>query len=182
FTQFYNTARCWPSRAAILTGYYAQQVHRDGLPGLGGGGRGVRQRWARLLPDYLRPLGYRSYHSGKWHVDGLPLAGGFDRSYLLQDQGRYFNPRVHYEDDQRLPPVEPGTGYYATRAVADHAIKCLREHAAKYADRPFFHYLAFTCPHFPLQTLPEDIARYHEHYRKSWDAVREERWQRMTRM
>src|SRR5438093_11794426 len=85
FTQFYNTARCWPSRASILTGYYAQQVHRDGLPGLGGGARGVRQRWARLLPDFLKPLGYRSYHSGKWHVDGLPLQGGFDRSYLLQD-------------------------------------------------------------------------------------------------
>ena len=80
YTQFYNTARCWPTRAALLTGYYAQQVHRDALPGLGGGGRGKRQPWARLLPDFLKPLGYRSYHSGKWHVDGKVLAGGFDRS------------------------------------------------------------------------------------------------------
>src|SRR6188472_706476 len=59
FTQFYNTARCWPTRAALLTGYYAQQVHRDGLPELGGGGSGVRQKWARLLPDFLKPHGYR---------------------------------------------------------------------------------------------------------------------------
>jgi arylsulfatase len=182
FTQFYNTARCWPSRAALLTGYYAQQVHRDALPGLGGGSRGVRQAWARLLPDFLRPLGYRSYHSGKWHVDGLPLEGGFDRSYLLQDQGRFFNPRVHYEDDKKLPPVEPNSGYYATTAIADHAVKCLQEHAAKYPDRPFFHYLAFTAPHFPLQALPDDIAKYRDRYRPGWDAVRQERWQRMKKM
>src|ERR687883_339872 len=70
FTQFYNTARCWPSRAAILTGYYAQQVRRDTVPGVKSGPQGTRPPWARLLPELLRPLGYRSYHSGKWHVDG----------------------------------------------------------------------------------------------------------------
>jgi arylsulfatase A-like enzyme len=75
FTQFDNTARCWPSRAALLTGYYAQQVHRDALPGLGGGAAGVRQSWARLLPDFLRPLGYRTYHSGKWHLAGRCKTG-----------------------------------------------------------------------------------------------------------
>jgi arylsulfatase len=79
FTQFYNTARCWPSRGALLTGYYAQQIHRDALPELRGGNSGVRQSWARLLPDFLKPAGYRSYHSGKWHIDGKVLDGGFDR-------------------------------------------------------------------------------------------------------
>src|SRR5262245_59383466 len=69
-TQMYNTARCWPTRACLMTGYYAQQVNRDP----------ARQRpaWAALLPELLKPAGYRSYHSGKWHVDGMPLAGGFD--------------------------------------------------------------------------------------------------------
>ena len=106
FTQFYNTARCWPTRAAILTGYYAQQVRRDVLPGVKSGGRGVRPKWAQLLPAMLKPLGYRSYHSGKWHLDGKPLQTGFDRSYYLRDQGRFFSPQVHFKDDKPLPPVK----------------------------------------------------------------------------
>src|SRR4051794_28535912 len=128
FTQFYNTARCWPSRAALLTGYYAQQVRRDTVPGVTSGAQGTRPKWAKLVPELLRPVGYRSYHSGKWHVDGLPLANGFDHSYYVEDLGRYFHPRVHFEDGWELPAVAPGTGYYATTAIADHGIAYLREH------------------------------------------------------
>ncbi len=182
FTQFYNTARCWPTRAALLTGYYAQQVRRDVLPGIRSGGGGRRPDWAPLLPKMLGPAGYRSYHSGKWHIDGMPLENGFDRSYYLRDQGRFFNPKVHHEDDRKLPPIEPGTDYYATTAIADHAIRCLKEHAKHHADRPFFHYLAFTAPHFPLHALPEDIARYRQRYLKGWDAVRTARWRRIQEM
>src|SRR5947207_9989797 len=157
FTQFYNTARCWPTRGALLTGYYAQQIRRDTVPGVRSGGQGVRPTWARLLPEMLKPLGYRSYHSGKWHVDGKALDGGFDHSYLIQDAGRFFSPQVHLEDDQRLPPVDRGSGYYSTTAIADHAIKYLNEHAAQHADQPFLAYVAFLSPHFPLQAPQEDI-------------------------
>ena len=89
FTEFYNTGRCWPSRAAILTGYYAQQVRRDALPGIKSGNNGTRPAWARLLPEMLRPLGYRSYHSGKWHVDGQPLKNGFDHESVNHSKKQY---------------------------------------------------------------------------------------------
>ncbi|HEV7868013.1 MAG TPA: arylsulfatase [Chthoniobacteraceae bacterium] len=179
FTQFYNTARCWPSRAAVLTGYYAQQVRRDAVPGVKSGSQGTRPQWARLLPESLRPLGYRSYHSGKWHIDGEPMQNGFDRSYSLNDHDRYFAPHQHTEDDRRLPQVAPDSGYYASTAIADHAIKCLKEHAEQHSAQPFFEFLAFTAPHFPLQAPAEDIARYKEKYRRGWDLMREERWQRL---
>lgn len=182
FTQFYNTARCWPTRAAIMTGYYAQEVRRDGFNGRGGGARGVRPTWAPLLSASLKPLGYRTYHSGKWHIDGLPLQNGFDHSYSLDDHDRHFAPKKHTEDDKPLPPVEANSGYYTTKAIADHAIKCLREHASTHANAPFFGYVAFTTPHFPLQAPPEDIALYRDTYTRGWDVMREERWKRMKQI
>ncbi|MCX7422530.1 MAG: arylsulfatase [Planctomycetia bacterium] len=184
FTQFYNTARCWPSRAALLTGYYAQQVRRDGFPDgkKGGGSQGTRPAWAKLLPDMLKPMGYRSYHSGKWHVDGARLAGGFDRSYSVEDHDHYFAVKNHFEDDRKLPPVDPAKPHYVTTAIADHAVKCLQDHAEQHAGQPFFSFVAFTSPHFPLQALPEDIARYAAKYRGGWDAARQARWERMTAM
>lgn len=182
YTQFYNTARCWPTRAALLTGYYPQQVGFDALPDLPKSDRRQRPPWARLLPNYLRSLNYRSYHSGKWHLDGGPIAGGFDRSYSLNDQDRYFSPRQHTLDDRPLPPAKRNDGYYATTAIADHAIDFLEEHAEKHADKPFFQYVAFTSPHFPLHALPEDIARYADRYRVGWDVIRRQRWQRIEQM
>lgn len=171
FTQFYNTARCWPSRAALLTGYYAQQVNRDPAA--------LRPKWAALLPELLGGAGYRSYHAGKWHVDGKVRDGGFARSYLVVDQDRFFAPRDHQLDDVPLPQPKPADGYYATVAIADHAVRWLNDHAAAHKHAPFFLYLAFTAPHFPLQALPDDIARYRPRYRAGWDAVRAERWRRV---
>lgn len=184
YTQFYNTARCWPTRAALMTGYYAQQVRRDKLPGVksGGGNAGRRPVWAKLLPERLKEAGYRSYHSGKWHIDGMPIASGFDRSYYLKDQGRFFNPTKHWLDDRPLPPVPKGSGFYATTEVANRAIEFLKSHAAEHRDRPFFQYLAFAAPHFPLHALPEDIAIYKDRYQAGWDVIRQQRWQRQVEL
>jgi arylsulfatase len=86
---------------------------------------------------------------------------------------------VHTEDDKRLPPVTANEHYYSTTAIADHAIQFLKDHAEKYPARPFFEFLAFTCPHFPLQAPPVDIARYRKTYIAGWDAMRLERWTRL---
>lgn len=176
FTQCYNTARCWPTRAALLTGYYAQQVHRDALPQLGGGSDGKRQPWARLLPDFLRPHGYRSYHSGKWHIDGEVLDGGFDHSLNVRNQGNYFTAQGNTIDDAPVKTDDDESGYYTTIATVDHAIGCLQEHAAKHADQPFFQYVAFIAPHFPLHAMPEDIARYRDKYLDGWEQMRQRRF------
>lgn len=178
FTQFYNTARCWPTRGALLTGYYAQQIHRDKLPEAAGGGQGVRQQWARLLPDFLKPAGYRSYHSGKWHIDGKVLAGGFDRSLDMRNQGNFFSAKGNSVDDRPVTPPADENGYYSTIATADHAIECLKDHAANHSDKPFFHYIPFIAPHFPLHALPEDIAKYRDTYLAGWEAMRAARFAR----
>lgn len=192
FTQFYNTSRCWASRASLLTGYYPQGIRRDLLPevdrgeygmfGSVSGANGVRPRWAQLLPAYLQPLGYRAYHSGKWHMDGDRLPAGFDHSYSLEDHNRFFHPVNHLEDDMKLPPVRLGSNYYATTVIADHAIKCLKDHAEKFSGQPFFEYLCFTAPHFPIQARPEDIALYTNRYQVGWDKIRNERFARMKRL
>ncbi len=182
YTQFYNTARCWPTRAALLTGYYAQQVGFDALPDVKTSDRRKRPSWARLLPEYLRPLGYRNYHSGKWHLDSSPLKCGFDRSYALLDYDHNFSPKHHTLDDQPLPPAKLSDGYYSATYIADRAIEFLKEHSDKHPDQPFFTYVAFTVPHFPLQAPPENIAHYADKYQVGWDTIRHDRWQRVEQI
>ena len=174
YSQFYNTARCWPSRAALLTGYYAQQVNRDP--------QGQRPKWAALVPQLLKPAGYRSYQTGKWHVDGPILAGGFERSYDIADQDRFFNPQRLTLNDQQIASPSLDEGYYVTTAVAQRGVQFLNEHQQQHRGEPFFLYLAFTSPHFPLHALPEDIARYKDRYREGWDVVREQRWKRQREL
>ncbi|NJL19510.1 MAG: sulfatase-like hydrolase/transferase [Bdellovibrionaceae bacterium] len=119
-------------------------------------------------PHVLKPLGYRSYHSGKWHVDPIyakvTSEAGFDRSYWRENANQNFKAEGHTEDDHPLPPAKPGTDYYATTAIADHMIKYLQEHAQAHAGKPFFAYVAYLSPHFPLHAPAEDIARYKGKY------------------
>ena len=187
FTNFYNTARCWPTRASLLTGYYPQQIRRDTVKGRKGpetetGAKGKRPRWAALAPALLKPAGYRSYHIGKWHLDGMPVASGFDRSYFLKDQSRFFDPKTHYLDHKKLPAVKKNTNFYGTTELANRALEFLDQHEKNHRDAPFFTYLAFAAPHFPLHALPEDIAKYEDTYTSGWEKIRAARHQRMAKL
>ncbi|MBE0537030.1 MAG: arylsulfatase [Phycisphaerae bacterium] len=175
FTHFYNTGRCWPTRAAIMTGYYPHQIRMDPS-------KGRLPKAVRLMPHYLAPAGYRTYHSGKWHVNGAPLPvkdGGFDRSFVVHDHDRFFSPRNIVLDDQKLPPVTESPDYYLTSSIADYSIDFLKQHHADHREKPFFLYLAFTTPHFPLHAMQKDIDHYRDRYLEGWDQIRQTRFERL---
>lgn len=177
FTQAYSTARCGPSRNCLLTGYYAQQTAADVMT------PGNVPEWTRFLPEYLKPEGYRCYHSGKWHIRFKALGGvGFHRSYMLLDENRYFVPRLQHLNEQPLPEVKAEDNFYLTSTIGEHGVRFLKEHAEQHAADPFLLYVAFTSPHFPLHALQQDIDRYKDRFSEGWDAAREKRLQRMRRM
>ncbi len=190
FTQFYNTARCCPSRASLLTGLHPHQAdvgHMVGDDGIDGY-RGNLSRNAVTIAEALRPAGYRCYMSGKWHVahsltepGNWPNDRGFDEHYgILNGAGPYFNP-VYLKRNGRPETVEDGD-YYVTDAFSDEAVRQIKGHCARQPGEPFFQYLAYTAPHWPLQAREEDIARYAGRYDGGWDALREERLRRMIEL
>jgi arylsulfatase A-like enzyme len=176
FTNAYSTARCGPSRSCLLTGLYAQQTASDVMT------PGRIPVYTRFIPEYLKPLGYRSYHTGKWHMKHIPGENGacFDHSYTMLDELRFFTQNRHELDGVALSKPDPG--YYSTTAIADYGVRFLKEHARDHAAKPFFLYTAFHAPHFPLHALQEDIERYDDRLIEGWDTVRERKWQRMRRM
>lgn len=182
FTDFYNTGRCWPTRTSLMSGFYPHQVLSDPVQGLDyqeGTFAPVTTTW---LPELLSKYGYRCYHSGKWHLfrrvpehrEMSMEEVGFHHSYRTED-GRHLKPTELWEDDQAMPLPAPGSAYEASTAIVDHGIKYLREHASKFPNQPFFTYLAFITPHFPLQALQEDIEAYMEVFSPGWNAIRNQR-------
>ncbi len=176
FTQCYSTARCGPSRSCLLTGNYAQQTASDVMT------PGNVPDFTKFITEYLKPLGYRSYHSGKWHMRFATGDGGvgFDHSYTMLDELRFFTQNRHEVDGKLLPKPDPG--YYSTTAIADHAVTFLKGHGAEHAQDPFFLYLAFHSPHFPLQAPAVDIEHYQGKFTEGWDTARERKGQRMLKM
>lgn len=190
FTQFYNSARCCPTRAALLTGLYPHQAGvghmlQDWAPP--GYTRGLNDRCATIA-DLLRDAGYRTYMVGKWHVGppadpkptNRPLDRGFDRFFGGGGGGNYFVPDILVSDDKRVKPE--GDDFYVTDAYSDAAVRFLEEHARSAGKACFFLHLCYTAPHFPLQAKPADIARYRGRYKDGWDALRAARFARQKEL
>jgi len=187
FTQFYNNAICDSTRASLLTGLYPRQV-----------GVGKLQHCVTIA-EVLHSAGYRTLMAGKWHLSGHPRGRGFDRYYgLLSGCCNHFNPgakrldeplpgkKFHGDnqpfavDDKVIRPYTPPRGFYSTDAFTDAALQFLDEYGEE--DRPFFLYVAYTVPHYPLHAPPEDIAKYRGKYMSGWDRLRKARFDRLQNL
>lgn len=190
FTQFYNTSRCCPTRASLLTGLYPHLAGVGWMMSDNGhdGYRGDLNNRCMTIGEVLKTAGYNTYMSGKWHVTkqvkpngskaNWPRQRGFDRFYgTIHGAGSFFDPNSLTRDNTQIAPDEEN--FYYTDAITNNAIKFVKEHKT---DDPFFMYVAYTAPHWPMHALPEDIRRYKGMYSKGWDAVRAERYMRMQKM
>lgn len=196
FTQFYNTARCCPTRASLLTGLYPHQAgvgHMMEDRGVDGY-RGRLNQNCVTIAEALKPAGYRTYAVGKWHVtpgqtakalenrDNWPLQRGFDHHYgTIHGGGSYFDPSSLVRDNTLItvandPEYHPEHFYY-TDAIADNAVRFIDQHAREHKADPFFLYVAFTAAHWPLHAKESDIAKYKGRYDNGYEPVREHRWE-----
>lgn len=196
FTQFYNTGRCCPTRAALLTGLYPHQAGIGHMMEDRGhdGYRGDLNRQCATMAEVLKPAGYGTYAVGKWHVtkhiqpDGpkhnWPLQRGFDRFYgTITGAGSFYDPGTLTRDNTNLSPFTDAEyqpkRYYYTDAITDHAIRFVGEHCEKQAEKPFLLYMAYTAAHWPMHALEEDIAKYRGVYDAGYDAIRQARLKRL---
>jgi arylsulfatase len=198
FTQFYNTSRCCPTRASLLTGLYPHQAGVGGMMHDEGpdkpGYRGRLMERCVTIADVLGQAGYRTIQTGKWHVGDKekswwPLGRGFDRCYSCpQGGGFYFRPsafrleRYVIQGDEVLydRQKDPPEGWYATDAWTDEGLKYVRE--AVEQKKPFLWYLAHNAPHYPLKAKSEDIAKYRGKYKIGWDAIRQQRYEKLIKL
>ncbi|MCM8528291.1 MAG: sulfatase-like hydrolase/transferase, partial [Lentisphaeraceae bacterium] len=192
FTQNYNSARCCPSRAALLTGLYS---HQAGIANFTGGDRSKKMGPAYLgklnkecvtLAEVLKQNGYSTYGVGKWHVGHTenPIDRGFDEYYGYirgHSTGQWNINNYKRFPEGRKPEIDhPKETYYATDAFTDYAVEFIKQGQKK--EKPFFLYLAHSSPHFPLHAPPATRDSYLETYRKGWDVLRKERYERQKQM
>ncbi|MDH3377601.1 MAG: arylsulfatase [Gammaproteobacteria bacterium] len=192
FTQFYNSPRCSPSRASLLTGLYPHQTGIGILTYPTGpeGYAGDLNRNCVTVAEVLREAGYRTYLSGKWHIssnlteptDSWPLQRGFDEFYgTIIGAGSFYSPNTLTRGNDNVEhEAEHDDSFFYTDAISDQAATYIIEHNATSPNRPFFQYVSYTAPHWPLHAHDEDIAKYKGRFDTGWDRLREERMARMV--
>lgn len=193
YSQFYNTARCSPSRASLLTGLHPHQTGIGILTYDTGpeGYSGDLNRRCVTMAEVLREAGYGTYLSGKWHVaknlteptDSWPLQRGFDRFYgTVIGAGSFYYPNTLTRGNDNIDAEAANDpNFFYTDAISDQAAAFIREHHQASPDKPLFQYVAYTAPHWPLHAHDEDIAKYKGRFDAGWDRLREERLERLVR-
>ena len=196
FSQFYNAARCCPTRASLLSGLYQ---HQAGIGLMTGdkklpGYQGELGRNILTIAEALGLAGYKNYMSGKWHVtkhtrpegpkENWPRQRGFDRFYgTITGAGSFYDPATLCRENTYITPVndsdyQPET-YYYTDAISDNAVRFLKDHEKSDAEKPFFLYLAYTTAHWPMHALPRDIKKYQGMYDGGFDPIRKARLKKL---
>lgn len=193
YSQFYNTARCSPSRASLLTGLHPHQTGIGVLTyDMGPEGYvGDLSRNSVTIPEVLKSSGYRTYMSGKWHVaaslhepsDAWPTRRGFDEFFgTVIGAGSFYNPNTLTRGEENIEhEAENDPSFFYTDAISDQAVDYINAHAETHSDSPFFLYTAYTAPHWPLHAHEEDIAKYKGRFDAGWDTLREQRLERLVR-
>jgi arylsulfatase A-like enzyme len=199
FTQFYNMARCCPTRAALLTGLYPHQAGIGHMMDDRGydGYRGQLNRQSVTIAEVLRGGGYRTYMCGKWHVSrnirpggdksAWPLQRGFEKFYgTITGGGSFYDPTSLCRQNNYITPVNdveyrPEKFYY-TDAISDNAVRYLQQHETESKEQPFFMYVAYTAAHWPMHALEKDIAKYRGKYDDGYEPIRRARFERMKEL
>ena len=168
FTEFYGTGRCWPTRATLMSGRYSDRLTSSQV----------------TIAELLKTVGYQTSMVGKWHLsktatDNGPIQRGFDSYYgAIVGGGSYWRPPGLTRNTQAVEPDSPD--YYYTEKIGDEAVKQI--HGFAKSAKPFFQYVAFTAPHWPLHAREEVIQKYLKRYRSGWQILRHQRYQRMIKM
>lgn len=203
-SQFYTTPRCCPSRAAMLTGLYSQQagignmMEDRGLPGY----RGELSQNCLTMAEELRLANYQTAMVGKWHLSHIafdgkkqlngetnepfwddknswPLQRGFENYFgTIHGVTSYYDPFSLVNGN--APINAPSTNFYYTDVLTEHAVADIKRAAGQ--AKPFFLFVSYTAPHWPLQAPEKDIAKYRERYLAGWDAIRTNRYQRQIQL
>ncbi len=175
FTNFHNNAKCSETRASLLTGLWHQQSKNLKLPN------------HITLAEAIKPAGYATMMSGKWHLAGSPPVRGFDRYFGFLSGAINFFTGMDWQAGTNLMRLDKEEykvpkDFYSTNAFTDYATEFIDEALDADKDRPFFLYLAYNAPHFPLHALPEDIAKYKGKYNVGWDVIRQRRHARLKKL
>ena len=168
FSQFYNTAKCHSSRVSLLTGLYCDQA-----------GSGSLSRGATIA-EVLKPAGYSTWMSGKWHLSKQPTDFGFQRYWgHLSGACNFFTGDNSFRlngKDWPIPQSLNGKPFYTTHAITDFALDFIKEGEIDSSSDPFLLYVAYNAPHYPLHAPKKDVLKYNGKYDAGWDQLRQTRY------